>query len=261
MLYFLGGGNMASAIINSLRNSGSKQEIFVCDGDADKRRQLETRYGIQTGASLPALTANDILLLAVKPQDMQSACADLDNNGALILSIAAGLAIDTLSRYLGGTRRIVRIMPNTPAQIGLGVSALFANADVSAADRQLAESIMACTGMTLWLESEEYMHAITGISGSGSAYVFYFMNALQQAAVTLGFDDKQSRELALATFKGAVALAEQSGADFLDLQNNVTSKGGTTFAALETFRSHHLADIIEKGVQAAVARSQSMQNG
>lgn len=257
-IYFLGGGNMAAAIIAGLRRSGSNEDIFVADLGAERRRYLEDTYQVRSGESLPELNSDDVLLLAVKPQDMERACATVKHNGALILSIAAGLSIDTLSRYLGNSRRIIRIMPNTPAQVGLGVAGLFAPEHISSSDRQRAEAVMAASGITIWLQNEAQMHSITGISGSGPAYVFYLLNALQQAAADFGFSDEQARALSLATFKGAVELAEQSGEPFQTLQDKVTSKGGTTFAALESFRADKIAEHLRKGTQAAAARSQEM---
>ena len=149
-------------------------------------------------------------------------------------------------------------MPNTPAQVGEGISGLFAGSGTSEDDRRRAEAIMGSSGRTLWLDTEEQMHAITGISGSGPAYVFYLLDALQQAAQNLGFDPQQARTLSLATFKGAVALAEQSGEDFRALQDKVTSKGGTTFAALESFRSNRVAENLQQGAAAAATRSEEM---
>ena len=255
-IYFLGGGNMATAIVAGLHRAGRAGEVHVTNRGAAKREALMAQYGVAVSERQPEIGADDVLILAVKPQDMQAACADVQTNGALVISLAAGLSVATLSRYLGGTRRLVRVMPNTPAQVGEGVAGLFAADDVSAADRARAEAIIAAScRLTFWLNDEAQMHAVTAVSGSGSAYVFYLMNALQQAAQDLGFDAAQSRELSLQTFRGAVALAAQSGADFATLQDAVTSKGGTTFAALETFRQHHLAEHFCDGVNAAAARS------
>ena len=160
---------------------------------------------VEVSESLPELNSDDVLILAVKPQDMEAACRNVRANGALVLSVAAGLSIDTLSRYLGGTRRIVRTMPNTPGKIGLGVSGMFAAAEVSEADRAAADRIMRSIGLTVWLEEEDKLHNITGISGSGPAYVFYLLSALQAAAQAQGFSKEDARALSLATFKGAVA--------------------------------------------------------
>lgn len=257
-IYFLGGGNMASAIIAGLYRSGTNDKIIVAERNADRRNFLSEEYGAQCVERLPELSELDVLVLAVKPQDMQNACAQIQSNGALVLSIAAGLEIETLTQYLNGNRRIIRIMPNTPAQIGLGVAGLFAAAETNAHDRQTAERIMAASSQVIWLEKENQMHSITAISGSGPAYVFYLLNALQQAAQAQGFSQQEARTLSLATFQGAVALAAESGQAFQALQDQVTSKGGTTFAALETFRTHQIAENLEKGVQAAANRSREM---
>ena len=224
-IYFLGGGNMATAIAGGLVKQDGYR-VHIVERGAERRAQLEQELGVATSENLPELSADDVLILAVKPQDMQAACQNIRLNGALVLSVAAGLSIDTLSHYLGGTRRIVRIMPNTPAKIGLG--------------------------------EEEQLHNITGISGSGPAYVFYLLGALQNAALAQGFNEQDARELSLATFKGAVALAEQTGEAFAQLQQNVTSKGGTTHEAIETFKARHVAEAIEQGVEACVKRSQEM---
>ena len=257
-LYFLGGGNMCQAIVSGLVKK-AEFDITVIDNNAEKRAHLAQTYGVHTGTALPDLQADDVVLLAVKPQDMAAATADVNSNGALVLSIAAGLDIATLSAMLNNPR-IIRIMPNTPAQIGMGVAGLFAPADLQAADKDIAERIMSAVGQVYWLADESRMHAITGISGSGPAYVFYLMDALAQAAQAQGFDADTARELSLATFKGAVALAEQSGLPFAQLQKNVTSKGGTTFAAISAFEADSIAASIGTGVAACVARSEEMQS-
>lgn len=184
-LYFLGGGNMASAIIGGLVKRGG-YIISVIERDADKAAQLIRQYGVKIISQLPDLQKNDALVLAVKPQDMQSALHNVRVGTALVLSVAAGLSCDTLSRWLGGTRRLVRVMPNTPAQVGLGVSGLFADVGASETDRETAQNIMSASGSVLWLPEEDGLHRITGITGSGPGYVFYLMNALAQAACEQG---------------------------------------------------------------------------
>lgn len=256
-IYFLGGGNMATAIAQGLIKQGN-HNIHIANRSVEKREKLARTLGVTVSETLPALTKNDVLILAVKPQDMKAACAPIQTNGALILSVAAGLSIDTLSRYLGGTRRIIRTMPNTPSQIGLGISGLFAEDDITESDKQQAEQIMQAVGQTVWLQTENDIHAITGISGSGPAYIFYLMNALSAAAEQQGFTPNAAKQLTLATFKGAVMLAEQSGEPFSTLQQQVTSKGGTTYAALQSFEQNRLAETIRQGVEACVQRSQAL---
>lgn len=254
-IYFLGGGNMARAIIAGLRDKSPDERIFVANRSADKNHVLQRDFGVATDFRLPeTLSPEDVLILAVKPQDMKAALENVRHGGALIMSLAAGLEVDTLANWLD-SRRIVRVMPNTPSAVGQGVSGLFAADGASDADKQRAAQIMASCGISIWQETENMMHAITAISGSGSAYVFYLMNALQEAAEGLGFADETARTLVLNTFRGAVALAEQSGEDFFTLQQQVTSKGGTTFAALTEFEQSGVADGLIEGVHAAATRS------
>ena len=198
-IYFLGGGNMAAAIAGGLVKQGGYR-IHIANRGAEKRERLAKELNVEVSESLPELHSDDVLILAVKPQDMEAACRNVRVNGALVLSVAAGLSIDTLSRYLGGTRRIVRTMPNTPGKIGLGVSGMFAEAEVSEADRAAADRIMRSVGLTVWLDEEDELHNITGISGSGPAYVFYLLDALQAAAQVQGFSEEDARALSLATF-------------------------------------------------------------
>lgn len=254
-IYFLGGGNMATAIIGAIRRAGLNEHIVVANRSEAKRHILEQQFSVETCIKLPQLTVDDVLVLAVKPQDMKTACENLCVNGALVISIAAALSVSTLSQYLGGTQRIIRTIPNTPVAVGAGVTGLFAAEAVSKTDCARVEKIMAATGMLLWLKEEDQLHTLTGISGSGSAYVFHLMNALHNAAQDLGFDEKTARSLSLATFKGAMELAEQSNETLLQLQDKVTSKGGTTFAALEILRQRNVEEAIIEGANAAVARS------
>lgn len=256
-IYFLGGGNMTAAIVAGLVKH-TDADVHVVNRGAEKRTQLAQQFGVAVSETLPGLTDQDVLVLAVKPQDMQAACDGVSTNGALVISVAAGLSVDTLSRYLGGTRRIVRVMPNIASRVGLGVAGLFAPDGISETDKRCAEDILAVTGEVVWLQEEAQMHAITGISGSGLAYVFYLMNALKEAAQAQGFDAETAHALSMDTFKGAVALAEETGRDFGVLQQNVTSKGGTTFEAIETFKARGVADAIVEGVEACVARSQEI---
>lgn len=258
MIYFLGGGNMTRAIVTGLRTAKQFHEICIIQRGQEKCAALSTQLNATVCESLPELHTDDVLILAVKPQDMQQACANIVDNGALIVSLAAGLSIATLSDYLHGATRIIRVMPNTPAQVGQGISGLFAPEPISIEDKNTVQTIMSACGMTLWLDSEEKMHAITAISGSGSAYVFYLMNALQKAAQELGFNESIAQQLSLHTFSGAVALALQSSDTLSQLQANVTSKGGTTFAALEVFKQQHIAEHLSQGVAAANQRSREL---
>ncbi len=257
MIYFLGGGNMATAIIAGMRSKGS-DDICVVERNLEKQQALAEKYAVKTTDRLPEISADDVLVLAVKPKDMQATLQEVNTQGALVLSVAAGLTVATLSRYLNGATRIIRIMPNTPAQVGLGVAGMYAAEHISDADKQRAENIMRSSGEVVWLPEENDLHRITGISGSGPAYVFYFLAALQQAAEEQGFDAETAQRLSLATFKGAVALAEVSREDFHQLQQNVTSKGGTTFEAIAVFERGNINSTIREGVRACVARSQEI---
>lgn len=256
-VFFLGGGNMAAAIAGGLVKQDG-YHVHIANRGAEKRERLAAELGVAVSETLPPLNENDVLVLAVKPQDMQAACENVQHGGALVLSVAAGLSVATLSRYLGGTRRIVRTMPNTPSKVGLGVTGLYAAPEISTTDRAAAEAIMQAVGQTVWLDEETQMHALTGISGSGPAYVFYLLAALQNAAQAQGFEADTARKLSLATFQGAVELARQSGANFAELQQQVTSKGGTTHEAIETFKTHQVAESLAAGVAACVARSESL---
>ncbi|MBQ9725498.1 MAG: pyrroline-5-carboxylate reductase [Neisseriaceae bacterium] len=256
-IYFLGGGNMCAALVSRLKNNGDFT-LFVAEQNLERQAFLRQQFDITVANALPALTTDDILLLAVKPQDMQNALSSVQAKGALVLSIAAGLSCQTLSHWLNGTHRIVRIMPNTPAQIGMGMAGLFADNAVSDNDKAFAEQIMNAVGKTVWVENEDDLHSVTAISGSGPAYVFYMMNALFQAACDLGMSKDNARQSVLQTFIGAANLAQQSGEDFGELQRKVTSKGGTTAAALAVFENAQTDKIIQQAVIACQNRSIEM---
>ena len=255
---FLGGGNMASALIGGLLNNGFPAgEIAVIEIGAEGRARLEKNYGVRCYAETEAAAlACDVLLLAVKPQQMRSACASLQKylRQQLVISIAAGLRLADLSRWLGGYGKLVRTMPNTPALIGSGVTGLFALPTVSEAERLGSERVMQAVGSTVWVADEAQIDAVTAISGSGPAYVFLFIEALEQAASELGFSPRQARQLAIETVVGAAKLAAQSEEPANVLRERVTSKGGTTEAALRTMDERGVKSGIVAGVLAAYAR-------
>lgn len=258
---FIGGGNMARALIGGLLAKGWKaQDIHVVDPDADKRSQLQQDFGITTSDQLPGAAMADIVVLAVKPQQLRDVAIFLGSllQRQLVISIAAGVRCADLIRWLGNYPAVVRVMPNTPAQIQVGVSALYAAEGVSPAQQQQAESVMSAVGTTLWLASEQQMDAVTAVSGSGPAYVFYFLEALQQAGEKLGLAAGQARELAMQTVLGAAKLAADSPHDFATLRTQVTSKGGTTERALQHMASAGLDTIIADAVQAASDRSREL---
>jgi len=259
---FIGGGNMASALIGGLsRNGWDAERIRVADIDAAARDRVAREFGIAVYEKASAAVANaDCIVLAVKPQHLQAAARDLAAHvsGKLVLSIAAGIRARDIRRWLGGHSRIVRAMPNTPALVLSGITGLYADEDVGAVDRQTAEQVLGVAGATLWVDTEADIDAITAVSGSGPAYVFYFLEALESAARKLGFDDKAARQLALETFSGAVRLAGESSVDFATLRARVTSKGGTTERALGMFEQAQVRAAIERAVQGAAERSREM---
>jgi len=259
---FLGGGNMATALIGGMIKQGvAPASIRVIETAAENRQRLTRDLGVEcvSGADDAAMDC-DVIVLAVKPQQMREAVAPLAGklNAQLVVSIAAGLRLADIRRWLGGHKRLVRAMPNTPALIGAGVTGLYAASSVSKPERQAAESIMSAVGSTLWVDDEAMMDAVTAISGSGPAYVFYFIAAMQQAAVQMGFSVEQARKLSLGTFVGAARLAEQSGEDVAVLRDRVTSKGGTTEAALLAMDADNVAAAIARAAQAAQARGREL---
>ncbi len=232
---FVGGGNMATAIIGGLLRQGrAANSILVIDPVAEQRQRLHDKLGVQTAAGPDsALSQASTVVWAVKPQQFKEAagaCAALCPQ-ALHYSVMAGLRTDDMARLLGSPR-IVRAMPNTPALVGQGMTGLFARAEVTAAERERIEQMVAPTGQHLWVQREADLDAVTALSGSGPAYVFLFIETMMQAAQDMGLSAEQGRQLALATFGGATALAAQSPDAPAVLRERVTSKGGTTYAAL-----------------------------
>ena len=259
---FLGGGNMASALIGGLLNQGFPAgQLTVIEISAEGRARLEEKFSVRCydAAQADAL-ACDVLLLAVKPQQMRAACAPLLGHldQQLLISIAAGLRLADLSRWLGGYGKLIRVMPNTPALIGAGVTGLFALPGVSEDEKRQAEQVMQAVGSTVWVDDESRMDAVTAISGSGPAYVFLFIEALQQAAAELGFTPEQGRQLAIETVQGAAALAAQSSEPASILRERVTSKGGTTEAALKVMAERGVKEGIVASCKAAEARGQEL---
>lgn len=259
---FIGGGNMASAMIGGLIKQGRPAEtIKVVEVAASARERLEREFTVKTGAALNADAAGaDAIVLAVKPQQMREVAQALKPLLAsqLVITIAAGVRVKDLARWLGGYQVIVRAMPNTPALAAAGISGLYAARAVSAAGRASAEKILGAVGSTLWLEREEDLDAVTAVSGSGPAYVFYFIEALEQAARELGLNAAAARRLALETFTGSVKLATHAGEPPSALRERVTSKGGTTERALQAMEAGRVKDAIVRAVRAAAERSREM---
>jgi pyrroline-5-carboxylate reductase len=259
---FIGGGNMAAALIGGLVKRGtSPADLYAVDVNSEARTRLETQFGIKTAAAADGtLRAYDAVVIAVKPQVMKDVAAGLAPHLStqLVVSIAAGIRGADIARWLNGYTRIVRAMPNTPALIGMGVTGVAALPGVDEAGRTLAASVLGAVGETVWFEDEARIDAVTALSGSGPAYVFYFIEALQEAARRLGLSDDQGRALALATFAGAAQLAAQSNEPASVLRERVTSKGGTTAAALASFDARSVKEAIVAGVLAADARAKEM---
>ena len=259
---FIGGGNMAQALIGGLAGKlTAAANIHVVDVNPDALAALSAQFGVQTSSAPGSeVAAADVLVLAVKPQQMREVASSLVPHlrGQLVLSIAAGIRAVDLSRWLNGHQAIVRTMPNTPALIGKGVTGMTASAGVTPEQRETANAILQAVGQTVWLEDESQLDAVTAISGSGPAYVFYFLESMQQAAVDLGLTAEQGYALALATFTGASALAAQSTDSASVLRERVTSKGGTTHAAITSMQAAGVGEAIAAALQAAAKRSQEM---
>ncbi|MBL0141963.1 MAG: pyrroline-5-carboxylate reductase [Betaproteobacteria bacterium] len=259
---FLGGGNMGAAIIGGLVGRGfPPSDITVIDPGALARQALASRFAVtvreSAGTDLPVA---DALVLAVKPQHMREAVKPLLPlaPATLVVTIAAGIRIADLSRWLGGHAAIVRAMPNTPALVHAGVTGLYAPDAVDAQGRGCAERLMGAVGETVWLPREGDLDAVTAVSGSGPAYVFYFVEALEQAGRELGLAPEAARALALGTFAGAAKLAKERGEDPAVLRAQVTSKGGTTERALGEMEGAALKARFVEAVKAACARSKEL---
>jgi pyrroline-5-carboxylate reductase len=255
---FIGGGNMALALIGGLIRQGFvPTDILVVEPLPEQRQKLGDAYGVLCfSEALKATLESELLVLAVKPQQMRAAlqplCGRLQRQ--IVVSIAAGLTLETLSRWLGGYRAIVRAMPNTPALIGAGMSGLCALPEVALNERLAAERVLQAAGATLWVEEETLMDAVTAISGSGPAYLFLFIETLERAAIELGFTPEAARQLALQTTLGSARLAANSDEPPAILRERVTSKGGTTAAALEVMDAKGVAAGIIAATKAAAAR-------
>lgn len=258
---FIGGGNMARAIIIGLLQQGwAATSINVVEQDAGKRGDLASEFGISVSDQLPSVAHSDVVILAIKPQQLRDIAIFLGSllDRQLVISIAAGIRCNDLIRWLGNYGAVVRVMPNTPAQVQAGVSALYAAEGVGAAQQQQAESIMGAVGATLWLEDEAQMDVVTALSGSGPAYVFYFMESMQQAGIELGLAPVQAGALALQTVIGAARLAGASKEDFATLRAQVTSKGGTTERALSHMENAGVKAAVIQAIHAAAERSREL---
>ncbi len=263
-LAFIGGGNMARSLIGALVRSGlAAEKISVAEPNEVPRAQLAEEFGVNVFADgADAVGQADIVLLAVKPQIMRSVCTRLapvlESRRPLIISIAAGLQFAQIDRWLGGGFPIVRCMPNTPSLMGAGATGMIANAAVDAAGRDLAERILGATGLAVWVDREELIDTVTGVSGSGPAYFFLMIEALEDAGVTEGLPRETARALAIQTCLGAARMASEDGEAPARLRERVTSPNGTTAAALKTFAEGGLHELVARAVSAAKQRGAEM---
>ena len=259
---FIGGGNMASALIGGLLQQGlSPSDVTVVELNPDARAALTQAFAIKTYSSItPEALQVDLIVLAVKPQQLRTVARELQPllRAQLVISIAAGVRTQDLSRWLGAYPHLVRAMPNTPALVRAGVTGLYALGGVSAQQRSQAQQVLEAVGSCVWVADERLMDAVTAVSGSGPAYVFYFIEALEAVAIELGLSPAQGRELALATFLGAAQLARASADDPATLRAKVTSKGGTTERAIQALQQADVKSLIHSAVRAAALRSHEL---
>jgi pyrroline-5-carboxylate reductase len=262
-LAFIGGGNMATSLIGGLLEKGySSNNITVSDPMKENRDRLSQQFGINTTSdNNHAVASADIVVLAVKPQVMQQVAQGIQAalvHQPLVISIAAGISMSSLQAWLGQETPIVRCMPNTPALVQTGAAGLFANTRVNSTQQTLAENILNAVGISCWLDDEDGIDAVTAVSGSGPAYFFLIMEAMEQVGVELGLTQEVSRKLTLQTALGAAKMAIESDVDSAELRRRVTSPGGTTQRAIETFMDEGLTDLFRKAMTGAVERAQEM---
>ncbi len=263
VIALIGTGNMGSSLIGGLiKNGHPAQQIIACDPDTAKLTQIQKQFGVRTATNEQAASEADVLIMAVKPQAFanvaQALKAAVQQRKPLILSIAAGVQADSIANWLGGDVAVVRTMPNTPALIGCGATGLYANEFVAAAQRQRAEAIMSAVGITVWVDDEAHMDTVTALSGSGPAYFFLIMEAMQQTAEQLGLSADTARLLTLQTALGATQMALASELTLEQLRLNVTSPGGTTEKAISVLEEHNIRDIFRKALHGAKVRSEEL---
>lgn len=258
---FIGGGNMAAALIGGLTASGvAASRIEVLDVNAETRERLAGKFGVAVNAELAAMALTGCIVLAVKPQQLPAVCAALAPRltTQIVVSIAAGVRLHDLSRWLGGHAQVVRAMPNTPALVQAGITGLYAPAAVDASGRSAAEGILRGVGSVVWVDEEIQLDALTGVSGSGPAYVFFCIEALEEAGIAAGLAHAVARQLALHTFFGAGRLALESGEEPATLRERVTSKGGTTERGVAALVTGGVKAAMLQAVADAAARSQEL---
>lgn len=264
ILAFIGGGNMAASLMGGLIADGhDAQSIWVADPDRSQLDSLHQRFGVNTTSdNLQAAQEAEVVILAVKPQQLKSAAIALKSlatpSQPLWLTIAAGVRISDLEHWLGGPAPILRAMPNTPALVQAGATALIANSQVTPHQQQLAESVLRAVGLTLWLNNEDLMEVVTALSGSGPAYFFLIMEAMEKAAIDLGLEPNSARLLTLQTAFGAAKMALESEEDSASLRRQVTSPGGTTERAIAALEEANIREIFARALRAARKRSREL---
>jgi pyrroline-5-carboxylate reductase len=261
---FIGAGNMARAIIGGMLDSGFKAaNIWVSAPDDNHLQSIRKQFGVSvTTDNRYCAQQADMVVLAVKPQVMADVCSDIapvvQNTRPLMVSIAAGLEASTLDEWLGGGLPLVRVMPNTPSLVGKGAAGLYANDQVKDKQKAMVESVFNSIGSALWVDDESLLHAVTALSGSGPAYFFLMLEALEEAATEAGIASETARALAIQTMAGAAEMAGRSEHDPGQLKRNVMSPGGTTEQAIRTFEEGGLRDLVKKAYSAAYKRSGEM---
>ncbi|ENU32171.1 pyrroline-5-carboxylate reductase [Acinetobacter parvus] len=258
---FIGGGNMAQALIGGLLSRGLPTTRITVSDPVEQIRHVLEEKGIQTTAdNLEAIKNADVVVLAVKPQVLATVLQPLKGllSDKLVISIIAGAEIQTISDLIGGSQRIVRVMPNTPALVQTGAHGIYASEAVGKQDRELTSQILAATGLTIWLDNEAQIDAVTAVSGSGPAYFFYLMESMIRAGKNLGLEEKVATALTLQTALGAAQMAITSSNSPAELRKNVTSPNGTTQAALEVFDRAQISQNIQAALAAAQKRSQEL---
>ncbi|MCH2055852.1 MAG: pyrroline-5-carboxylate reductase [Thalassotalea sp.] len=269
---FIGAGNMNRAIIIGLIKNGiAPADIIVSNPSPGKREALANEYGIkQTESNIEAASYADYIVLGVKPHLIASVCEEfadtIDVSKKCFISVAAGTTMAQIQSALGATQAdngfaVIRSMPNTPSQLGMGVSGAYASPQVSAEQKAFADQLMKASGIVKWLSSEAEIDHIIAVSGSGPAYFFLFMEAMAAEAERLGFDAQEARELVQQTALGAAHMVAENDISIGQLRENVTSKGGTTQAALNTFNQGGLSDLVSDAMQAAISRAKEMAKG
>lgn len=263
-IVFIGGGNMATAMISGMLQQGyTAEQLRVAEIDEKQCARLKQTFDITAVCDIgEGIKESSVIVLAVKPQQLFELSKKLAPmlNGQLILSIAAGISAADIARWLNGYRRVIRAMPNTPSLVRSGVAGLYAMPEASEIDKKNAESILSAVGSILWVDDEDMLHAVTALSGSGPAYVFYFIESMQQAGIELGLSIDQAQQLSVLTFMGASKLASLSDEDVAILRDRVTSKGGTTEQAILTMEKNDVKGKIISAIHAANQRSREMSN-